>query len=116
MIEKIPGENISVYKYREKTAVNDQFVLDEQIKIEQKTPDQSGEIIQNDQLDKLFISPEYQAIKNLTQTAASLNEKVIKYNNEKLDDVRRKVQDGFYLNEEVLTVVADQLLSREIEL
>lgn len=114
MIEKVHGNNIAVYKYSEKSAVGDQFILDEQNKTEPVKPDRSGEIIENDQLDKLIISPEYQAVKNLTQIAASLNEKISMYNNEKLNDIRQKVQDGFYLKKEVLNVVAD-ILSVEIK-
>lgn len=115
MIEKITGERISVYKHRDSTAVGDQFVLDEKMVVPDK-PDHSGEVSENGHLDKLCISPEYHAVKNLTTTAASLSLKVDEINEEKLQGIRRKIQDGFYLNEDILTATADQLLTREFKL
>lgn len=115
MIEKITGERITVYKHRDSTAVGDQFVLDEKMVVPDK-PDQSGEVTEDGHLDKLCISPEYHAVKNLTATAASLAQQTAKIDEEKLQGIRRKIQDGFYLNEGVLTTTADQLLTREFKL
>ncbi len=115
MIEKITGERVTVYKHRDSTAVGDQFVLDEKMVVPDK-PDQSGEVSENGHLDKLCISPEYHAVKNLTATAASLSQKVDEINEEKLQGIRRKIQDGFYLNEDILTTTADQLLTGEFKL
>lgn len=115
MIEKISGKRVAVYKHSDSTVVGEPFLLDEKMVVPDK-PDPSGEISANGHLDKLCISPEYHAVKNLTATAASLSQKIREIDQEKLQSIRRNIQDGYYLNEGIMTATADQLLTREFNL
>jgi len=114
MIEKIHGENIAVYKHRDQSAAAGQFELIDQSRVEPGKSENTGGVPDNRSQDLLIISPDYHAVKHLTETAALLAEKVEKLNQQRLPDIRRKIQDGFYLTEEVLTAAAEEILAREM--